>query len=82
IHILDFVARNQLSDTVLMEEMSKLFGPRQDVTVVDPLIWDVVERGQIAVPTEQLRSLFTGIFDQKMLLPVNCSDTHWCALMV
>ncbi|ETO60582.1 hypothetical protein F444_21246 [Phytophthora nicotianae P1976] len=44
IHILDFVARNQLSDTALMEAMSKLFGPRQDVIVVDPLIWGVVKR--------------------------------------
>ncbi|KAF1778413.1 hypothetical protein GQ600_4285 [Phytophthora cactorum] len=42
-HVVDFACRYQLGDTALMEAMSKLFGPRPDVIIVDPPIWGVVE---------------------------------------
>ncbi|KAG2806641.1 hypothetical protein PC116_g21597 [Phytophthora cactorum] len=49
-HDVDFACRYQLSDTALMEAMSKMFGARADVFTVDPLIWGVVERGMTTAP--------------------------------
>ncbi|KAG6961254.1 hypothetical protein JG688_00009190, partial [Phytophthora aleatoria] len=75
-HVVDFACRYQLGDTALMEAMSKLFGPRPDVIIVDPPIWGVVERGMPTVPDEKIERLFTGVGDHKVLIPVNCSGTH------
>ncbi|GMF51989.1 unnamed protein product [Phytophthora fragariaefolia] len=80
--VLDLVRKTCLSDDTINIVMAKLFGGRRDVTIVDPSIIGSVEGGHMPGVTAVLADVFANVTSGKILIPVCCSKTHWCGIIL
>lgn len=62
--------------------MSKLFGERNDVVIVDPGVIGSIDNEDSPVNTRAFATIFAGKTNEKILIPICCSNTHWCCVMV
>ncbi|GMF59713.1 unnamed protein product [Phytophthora fragariaefolia] len=80
--LLDFAAKFHLGGRTMMEVMTKMFGLREDVVMIDPGNWGIVVGGMTTIPDEMVTNMFVGVSNERILIPMNCNGNHWCAIMV
>ncbi|KAI9992926.1 hypothetical protein PInf_014868 [Phytophthora infestans] len=79
--VLDPAAKGRLSDVTMSTVFNNLFGPSPDVTVVSPHAITVsMNTGHMDVDT--LKGSFFGVSTERVLIPINCNSSHWCAIMI
>ncbi|KAI9995002.1 hypothetical protein PInf_011887 [Phytophthora infestans] len=79
--VLDLAAKGRLSDVTMSTVFNKVFGPSPDVIVVSPHAITVsMNIGHMDVDT--LKGSFFGAATERVLIPINCNSSHWCAIMI
>ncbi|KAG3135983.1 hypothetical protein PC128_g25975 [Phytophthora cactorum] len=79
---LDLAAKSQLIDGAMMKVLHKLSATNPSIVVTDRVVWGAVVDGKIDLPTESLKEMFVCTSNEKILLPINCNERHWCGIMV
>eukprot|EP00644_Phytophthora_capsici_P003503 jgi/Phyca11/116822/e_gw1.31.388.1 len=82
IHLLDLAARGSLGDEYMYAVMNVMFASTPGVVTIDSSHVGVVVNGKNTTDMEGLASLFAGVSDEKVLVPINCNGNHWCAIMI
>ncbi|OWZ07632.1 hypothetical protein PHMEG_00019952 [Phytophthora megakarya] len=81
-NIVDWTAKQQISDDVMMDFLSKKFGWDHSVVVIDPANLGVEVSGSVTAPHERIRNALVRLSNEKVLVPVNCSGNYWCGIMM
>eukprot|EP00644_Phytophthora_capsici_P019307 jgi/Phyca11/132692/e_gw1.210.6.1 len=59
-----------------------MFASTPGVVTIDSSHVGVVVNGKNTTDMEGLASLFAGVSDEKVLVPIICNGNHWCAIMI
>lgn len=80
--MLDFAAKGSLEDTTMWTAMQKLFGTDNMVVMINPTTVSITRNDSIRTDRDALRVALNEVSSQRILIPINCSGNHWCAIIV
>ncbi|GMF44606.1 unnamed protein product [Phytophthora fragariaefolia] len=74
------VGKTALGDCTVNMLMAKIFADRADTIGVDTSVAGNVINGYL--PIQSMQGVFTGLKQEKVLIPVICGRNHWCSIMI
>ncbi|KAE9292500.1 hypothetical protein PF008_g25047 [Phytophthora fragariae] len=80
--ILDWTARQLISDEAMMDVLSRKYGSASGISVIDPSSLGVVVEGTVRAPRKDIQRGMASLSTEKVLVPLNCGGNHWCAILM
>ncbi|KAE8979164.1 hypothetical protein PR002_g24495 [Phytophthora rubi] len=74
--ILDWTARQLISDEAMMDVLSRKYGSASGISVIDPSSLGVVVEGTVRAPRKDIQRGLASLSTEKVLVPLNCGGNH------
>jgi hypothetical protein len=71
-----------IGDDAMMDLLTKRFGSKSGIAVIDPTMLGVAVDGHVSAPKTEIKRGLAGLTSEKVLIPVNCHGNHWCSIMM